>query len=561
MALLEINHLNFTYAGVDVPALKDISLDIEQGDFVVLCGASGCGKTTLLKLLKRQVSPSGERTGEIRYGGEDVQALDERRSVSEIGYVMQDPDAQIVTDQVWHELAFGLESLGERSAVIRRRVAEIVGFFGIGDFYNKRTCELSGGQKQLLNLASIMVMRPRLLVLDEPTAQLDPIAAANFLASLKKVNEELGITVLLAEHRWEEVFSIANKVVLMKHAGIRAVSTPRALCEHMAGEEADALGLPTAVRMFRALGAGGECPLTVREARRYVRTHFGNEIDCLELASTPTEKNERVLEVKGAYFRYERQLPDVLRGLDLTVYRGEILGVLGANGAGKTTLLRVLSGLLRPYRGKVTVFGNGAGRIDTDGHRSPFVAYLPQHPQALFVHSCIRQDWQDAVSSARYDKQRGEQEIARVAGLLGIEYLGERHPYDLSGGELQKAAIAKLLLTDSDILLLDEPTKGLDAHAKASLASILHRLREQGKTVVVVTHDVEFAAEYTDRCAMFFDGQIVSAEPSVDFFSHNHYYTTSAARIGIPYYKNTVTADMLIRLCRQNGIKEVMHER
>lgn len=538
MAHININHLNFTYAGMHEPALQDVSLSVEEGEFLLLCGRSGCGKTTLLRLLKRQLRPHGTLSGEMLFDGEDEQNMDERRAAVEIGYVMQDPDAQIVTDKVWHELAFGLESLGESSSVIRRRVAETVGFFGIGDWYHQSTAELSGGQKQLLNLASIMAMRPRVLLLDEPTAHLDPIAAAEFLTALKKINEELGVTVIIAEHSLEDVFPMVDRVVLMKQGGIRTVAAPRALCEHIDADEAEGLGLPSAVRLHRALGATGDCPLTVREGARYIKEHFA--CHTVRLPEEEHVLSETVLKAKDIWFRYEKSTPDVLRGLRLDLHRGELLCVLGANGAGKTTLLRVLSGALKPYRGKLE---RGKERISV----------LPQRPQMLFLHDTVGKDWREATT---LPEKEAVQRMTYWADMLGIAQLADRHPYDLSGGEMQKAALVKLLLCDPDILLLDEPTKGLDAASRADLSDILVQLRAVGKTVVMVTHDVEFCAEHADRCTMFFDGQIIATEPRIAFFSQNHYYTTAASRMSRPYYENAVTVGMLAELCRQNGKKE-----
>lgn len=541
MAYLEIKHLNFTYAGMRDVALQDVNLSVEQGDFVLLCGASGCGKTTFLRLLKRQLRPNGALTGDIILDGEPADDMDERRSVAEVGYVMQQPDAQIVTDKVWHELAFGLESLGESTSVIRRRVAEIAGFFGMGELYHKNTAELSGGQKQLLNLASIMVMQPRLLLLDEPTAQLDPIAAAEFLSSLKKINEELGVTVIIAEHRLEETFPLCDRVVLMDRTRIRTVSAPRALCSCVSAEEANLLGLPTAVRVFAALGGKRDCPLTVREGKRYIMQEFANKVD--RLPEPIQTERETVLETRDVWFRYGRQDPDVLRGLDLSVKRGELFCILGGNGAGKTTLLRVLSGVARPYRGKVA-------------HGKAGISCMPQDPRMLFLQATVLADWQDAAAIAGSDEHETAERIHAAAELLNISHLAERHPYDLSGGEVQKAAMVKLLLNEPNILLLDEPTKGLDAASKAQLAAMLAVLKQQDKTVVMVTHDVEFAAEHADRCAMFFDGQIVAVEPRVRFFAQNNFYTTAASRMSRSYYQNAVTANMLIELCRQNEKKE-----
>ncbi len=555
MALLEIKNLNFTYNGSDQRSLEDVNLTVKKGELVLLCGESGCGKTTLLKLLKRQLRPFGQISGEILYNGKNIDDIDERTSVAEIGYVMQNPESQIVTDKVWHELAFGLESLGEKNDVVRRRVAEVCGFFGIGAWYRKKTCELSGGQKQLLSLASVMAMEPSLLILDEPTAQLDPIAASEFLASLRKINEELGITVIIAEHRLDEVFSMATKVVLMDKAKIFLCQTPRGIGSDLANDEVSqklSLGLPAATRIFHALGGAGECPLTVKEGKDFIEKNYKSDITSLEIKPKNKEKRASALEIRGGYFRYERNTPDVLSGLDINVYDNEIFCILGSNGAGKTTLLRVLSGLRPLYKGSYTVYGK---KMKSGGAASHKIAALPQDPQNLFVMSTVYDDLLEVTEFFSLSKTDGKKAVLETAEKLGISHLLQSHPYDLSGGEQQKAALAKILLADPKIILLDEPTKGLDAYSKKKLAELILSLKKDGKTIVIVTHDVEFAAEYADRCAMFFDGGIVSAAESVEFFSSNSYYTTAAARIMRPTYQNAVTVEAAAELCRKNGKK------
>lgn len=559
MALLEIRNLSFTYNGAETPALQDIELNIESGEFILICGESGCGKTTLLKMLKRQLRPAGKLCGRITFGGEDIDGLDEESSVRRIGYVMQNPSLQTVTDKVWHELAFGLESLGEPSDVIRRKVAEICGFFGIGEWYHRSTAELSGGQKQLLSLASVMVMNPDVLLLDEPTAQLDPIAAAEFLNSLRKINEELGITVIIAEHRLEEVFPMASRVALMDRARIAAVDTPRQIGSWLAanpGAHKLSVGMPAAVRFFAAMQGRGTCPLTVREGKHYIAANYRADLHSLETVPEPVGERQAALEIRDGYFRYERAMPDVLRGLDIQVFENEIFCILGANGAGKTTLLRILGGTKRLYRGKYRVFGK---KIKEYGGNSLYrgnIAALPQNPQDLFVKNRVCDDLYEVTRLFGAEKAAAEKEIDELTQALGISHLAEKHPYDLSGGEQQKAALAKVLLMHPKILLLDEPTKGLDAYSKQNFAEILRRLKSEGKTIVIVTHDVEFAAEYADRCAMFFDGQIVSVAPKTEFFATNRYYTTAAARMTRPMYENAVTVEMACEICRLNGQRE-----
>lgn len=558
MAILTVKDLTFTYPNKTEKALDGINFEIERGEFVVLCGESGCGKSTLLRLVKKQLQPKGEKSGEILYNGTEINALDERISVTDIGFVMQNPDNQIVTDKVWHELAFGLESLGEETDEIRRRVAEISGFFGIGEWYRRRTSTLSGGQKQLLNLASIMVMQPKILVLDEPTSQLDPIAATDFIATLRKINEELGVTILLVEHRLEEVFPIAHKIVLMNRAKVLMVDTPKNIGKNLKiadPEHKMLLGLPSGVRIFNRLNVADECPLTVRESKDFLEKHFMNRYPGYDVKREDLSGREIAIEITEGYFRYEKESPDILNGLNLTVYKNEILCILGGNGAGKTTTLKIMNGLKRLYRGKLRIWGKKLKEYNGNTLYRHNLSSLPQNPQTLFVKNKLRDDLFEVTKIMEYGKEKSEEKVKAIVEGLGIEHLLDSHPFDLSGGEQQKAAFAKILLMEPKIILLDEPTKGIDAYSKKILADILYRLKAQGITIVLVTHDVEFAAEHADRCAMFFDGQIVSIANPVDFFSTNSYYTTAASRISRGLYKNAVTVDMVVEICEKNGQK------
>lgn len=559
MAILEIRHLNFTYPGATAPALCDISLTVEKGDFVLICGESGCGKTTLLRLLKKQMQPEGCLTGSIRYNGTELSELPDSTAAAEIGYVMQNPENQIVTDKVWHELAFGLESLGEETYVIRRKAAEICGFLGIGEWYRKKTCELSGGQKQLLSLASVLVMQPDILLLDEPTGQLDPIAASELITVLRKLNDELGITVILAEHRLEEIFPIANRVVLMDRAKVFLCDTPRAIGLSLATGKANhklSLGLPASVRLFAALGGTQSCPLTVKEGKRYVSSVFRADVRECPAVSAGDCAGEKAIEIQNGYFRYSRELPDVLNGLSLDIFQNEILCILGANGAGKTTLLQVISGVNRLYRGKYRLWGKRIKEYTSSTLYRNNIAMLPQNPRLLFVKNTVYGDLLELTKILEYSQTEAIQAVEELMQELEIEHIAQSHPYDLSGGEAQKAALCKVLLMKPRILLLDEPTKGLDACSKKTLAELLIRLKGAGKSVVITTHDAEFAAEYAERCAMFFDGQIVSCDKKVPFFAKNNYYTTACARITRPIYRNAVTVDATIQLLSENGYRE-----
>ncbi len=529
-----VDDYTFRYPEAEEPALRRISFSVRRGEFLTLCGPSGCGKTTLLRQFKPSMAPHGRRSGSILFDGAPLENLDQRAQTTRIGFVQQNPENQVVTDKVWHELAFGLESLGYDTPTIRRRVAEMASFFGIQTWYYKNVTELSGGQKQLLNLASIMVMQPELLILDEPTSQLDPIAAGEFLATVGKINRELGTTILLTEHRLEEAFPLASRVVVMDRGEVISEGTPQEVGLALKDRgHSMFLAMPTAMRVWAAVENDAECPVTVREGRDWL-TEYASAHPLSELPPEPVRPKgeETVLSADGLWFKYEKDLPDVVKGLSLTVKKGEFLALLGGNGTGKTTSLKLLAGLLTPYRGTV--------------QRSGTVGVLPQNPQTLFVKKTVREDLLELIP--RKDPQR-EQKAARVTALCRLEELLDRHPYDLSGGEQQRAALAKVLLLAPDILLMDEPTKGLDAEFKQVFAEILQTLLHRGVTVVMVSHDVEFCARWAHRCALFFDGDIVTEGTPRTFFSGNSFYTTSANRMARSLLPEAVTAEDVISSC------------
>jgi len=563
-----IHDLTFTYPGRVIPALRGVSIEIGQGQFVTLCGPSGGGKTTLLRLLKPILAPHGERSGEISFCGKPVDDLDQRTQSEKIGFVLQSVDNQLVTDKVWHELAFGLESLGYPTSEIRLKVAEMAAFFGIEAWFYKNVNELSGGQKQLLNLASVMVMQPSVLMLDEPTSQLDPIAAADFLATVGKINRELGVTVIMTEHRLGEVFPLSDRVVCLDAGRVVGDGSPRRVGEILHGlGHSMFLAMPAPMQIWAGLrGAGavkpdyeGECPVTVRDGRVWfdrLPDNGGVEPgDTAERAGTRLqpepghgEARDDVIEIKDVWFRYERESPDVIRRLSLTVGKGEFLCIVGGNGAGKTTALMLIAGLGKPQRGTIRLFGENvldipAGRLFSDSGDGGIIGILPQNPQALFVKKTVREDLLEIYLGRKVSREDKEKRLGYVSALCHLEELLDLHPYDLSGGEQQRAALAKILLLRPRILLLDEPTKGLDAGFKREFAEILRNLAADGVAIVLVSHDIEFCAEHADRCAMFFDGSIVTQGPPRDFFSGNSFYTTASNRIVRHRLPRAITTD------------------
>ena len=472
-ALVKVDGYAFAYPAAGAPGgarshgapvLDGVSLEVEEGAFCVLVGPTGCGKTTLLRSLKPELAPVGARRGNVEVlgvrileGGVPTGALSVRESAAGVGCVMQDPGAQIVCDEVWHELAFGLENLGMEQGEMRRRVAEVACFFGIEPWMHAATETLSGGRKQLVNLAGALALRPRLLLLDEPTAQLDPDARRSFLFMLARANRELGVTVVMATHSPEDVAPYATQTVELGPVG-------------RLGDRSD---------VERLLGP--------RRARAAARA-----------TEAPS-----ALEARAACFRYARTDPWVLRGVDLRVAEGSVHALVGGNGSGKTTLLKLLAGLLRPQRGRVA------------SRAAATQAYLPQDPKALFVCDSVAEEiaeWRDRCGY-------GEPEERATLERLGLSGCARQHPYDLSGGQQQKLALAKLLLCDPGLLLLDEPTKGLDPAACAETARTLRGLADEGRTVVLVTHDLDFALAAADEVSLLFDGEVACTEPAGEFFS------------------------------------------
>ncbi len=553
MALFAIKNLTFTYPGQETPALTDLSFSVEQGEFLVVCGKSGCGKSTLLRHFKTAMSPYGKREGQILFEDRELDTVSVREQGARIGYVLQSPDNQLVTDKVWHELAFGLENLGYETGTIRLRVAEMASFFGIQTWFEKKVEELSGGQKQLLNLAAVMTMQPDLLVLDEPTSQLDPLAAGDFLATLRKINAELGTTILLIEHRLEEVLAYADRVLVMEDGRVLALEKPEKLPARIRDNDMFQ-AMPVPMRIFEKLSGDGDSPVTVREGREWLE-NWRKSRGCTENAGERAEYAEQpekscqaasevVIEAREVWFRYEKDLPDVVRDLNLTVRKGELYCLLGGNGTGKSTTLSILGRIRKPYRGKLYLKGKELGKYRESELYGSVLGILPQNPQCLFVKDTVEKD----LLEMSKDSDRLRDVIAKTE----IGHLLNSHPYDLSGGEQQRAALAKVLLLNPEIILLDEPTKGLDGFYKKKLAEILGGLTEEGRTILMVSHDIEFCAEYGDTCALFFHGGVVTSAPAKQFFAGNSFYTTAANRMARKWYPDAVTAKDVIERCKES---------
>lgn len=605
---VNIVDLEFSYPNASRPSVNGISLSLEKGSFTCICGPSGCGKTTLLRNLKPSITPHGMRRGEIKILGKSVESFEGRpgEEAQTIGYVLQNPENQIVTDKVWHELAFGLENLGLPTETIRLRIAEIASFFGIQSWFDKDVSELSGGQKQLLNLAAVMVMQPEILILDEPTSQLDPIAAVDFLDAVKKINNDIGTTVIITEHRLDNVVSMSDRLIVMdsgkilvndepynavfrlaeiNHPMFLAMPNPaqayRSALAFLKGEESlvgdvnhlkhmeklessiddvnyinhanraessidDVNHLKHMEKPESPIGDVPDIqkyrmPLNVREGRQW--------LDCVmngipvRYARMEKEKAYDTSKIKlsttDLWFRYEKNGRDIIKGLTLKVYDGEILAIIGGNGTGKTTLLSVLAGMRRAYRGKYKINGNRT-------------ALLPQNPQSLFVCDTVKEELLEAFEGTSIQKSEQNIRIQEIAEFLEIDTLMDKHPYDISGGEQQRVALGKVLLLEPDLLLMDEPTKGLDNLLKMKFGELLKRLASNGRTLIFVSHDIEFCSRFANRCIMFFDGGISGEGTPRKLFSGNNFYTTAANRMARSYFVDGILPEDIGWLVAQN---------
>ncbi|MDY2626901.1 MAG: ATP-binding cassette domain-containing protein [Lachnospiraceae bacterium] len=578
MNCIEIEKFSFRYPESGKLALKNIDMEVEDGSFVVLCGKSGCGKSTLLRQLKTSLVPHGEKTGIIRYMGRNLVSLDKRTQSAEIGYVLQNPDNQIVTDKVWHELAFGLESLGYDTPTIRLRVAEMASYFGIHEWFLKKVSELSGGQKQLLNLASVMAMHPGLLILDEPTSQLDPIAASDFLETIRKINRDVGTTVILTEHRLEDVIPWADQVYVMDEGEIIAHGKPGDIGKKLKNMSHDMfLSMPTPMQIYAETESSLDCPLTVSQGRKWMQA----EMECRHTGLSDQQENSGEkkksvrdrfsclvnpdreipeIRLKDVWFRYEKESPDVVKGLSLDVKKGEIYALVGGNGTGKSTAMSLIARIRYPYRGKIWLEGKEIGKYTDDELYHGFLGVLPQNPQSLFVKKTVRDDLYEMIDGKKEKKSSAypidmakKDAVAGIAALTKLENLMDRHPYDLSGGEQQRLALAKILLLRPRILLMDEPTKGIDNHFKKELGEILRTLVKRGVTVLMISHDVEFCAQYADRTGLFFQGNVVTSKDSKEFFAGNSFYTTAANRMARRYFPEAVTVDDVVEKLKKRG--------
>lgn len=520
MEAVRCEGLSFRYNTAEKAALTDVSFTVKQGELVMLMGGSGCGKTTLLRLLKPEISPLGEKMGGIFLFGDDIG--DRQPGV---GYVHQHPEEGFVSDTVRGEIMFAAENAGLAPEEVRRLTAETVSRFGLGRLLHRRLSELSGGEKQLVSLCAAMVTQPDLLLLDEPFSRLDPNAAESFGSLLLRLNRELGVTVVVAEHSSEILFAECDQILLMDKGSLAAAAPPRRAAHTRGFLDF----MPAAAQVF---ADKDPTPLSVREGRETLsRLPHRSEVPLPESQAF----EEELLSADGLRFSFTPDGEDILAGADISLHRGELLALVGANGSGKTTLLRCLAGLARPYSGSVRAGGKPLKRS------AAVIGMLPQETADLFLQPTVIEDYRFALKAMG----RPEREAEELLDRIGCGQLAQMHPYDLSGGELQRCGLGRVLLCDPDILLLDEPTKGLDPVSAHLMGELLRRLCAEGKGVLVVTHSLGFAARFAHTCGIFCGGRVESLTPAPEFFAKAGFYSTAAGRISRGMVKNAYTAGLL----------------
>lgn len=532
MSAIHSDSLRYTYPNSPAPILNGLSFSLPDGSLTLVTGASGAGKSTLLRTFNGLVPhfSGGILEGRLTVDGIEPYLQPPQQMGQRVGFVFQDPESQSVMAQVEDEIAFGMEQQGLSRAEMRVRLEEVLDLLGIAPLRGRALTTLSGGERQRVAIASVLALRPPLIVLDEPTSQLDPLAADELFQALVRLNQDLGLSVVVAEHRLERVLPYADEMLTLTGNGV-LTGTPREILPYLAE-------VPPLIEIARRFN-WNPLPLTIKEARAFSRRIA---LPPPLLVPTPTPNGAPLIHAEDVSIGYHG-VPAV-RAATFSLYAGEVVVLMGRNGAGKSTLLRSLVGLVRPQTGRITVDKLDATRTSTAA-LCRIVGFLPQNPNDLLFAETVREEWEFSLRQHGIDPATGwATHGAPLAEQLGLTALLERYPRDLSVGERQRVALGAILLVRPRLLLLDEPTRGLDHTSKAQLALLLRQWRDEGMGIAVITHDVEFAAQIADRVVMMAEGQIVADGAPATVMGNSPLFAPQTARL-FPH-QNWLTPEQLI---------------
>lgn len=525
--LIKTDHLTFTYPDQKVPVIADITLQIERGQFVVIAGATGSGKTTLINHFKKELMPNGDRQGGVFINHRPIADLSKLESARTVGYVGQDPTVQPIMSTVIDELAFSLENVGEPSTEIERRIAELANYLGLDQLLHQPIEALSGGQLQLVNLASVLILRPEVILLDEPAAQLDPLSTQHFFEVLNRIHEELGITIVMTEHHLGSVLALTDRLILLQDKRVSFDGSPRNGLAKMAVDPKLQYFVPQVSQLFLNTALQLKpLPISVAEGQKLIVDKQLKFRDTMKPTST-SNFDQSILTARNLTFSFDHQR-NVIDRLDLNVSSGDWLSIVGKNGSGKSTLLSILAGLRIPQHGKAKISNQVVWKMPT-GSRIHTVSFLSQTPSLQFGEESVEAELKQQAKELQLEFP--DKQVKIMVDRLHLGSLLKQSPFDISGGQKQLLGVGLALLAAPTLLILDEPTKGLDPFTKHFLGQILKEVNASGVTILMASHDMEFSAEYATHCAFMFDGHLNTVLPTRDFFANNFFFTTPVNRL------------------------------
>lgn len=544
MANIKIENLNYSYPESGKKSLNNINMIVPQGQFVLIVGGSGSGKSTLIRSIAGLVPDfyGGTYSGKVEIDDSELGDFERRKLVQKVGMVFQDPESQLVMTDAEQEIAFGLENLELPNSIMKRRIMEVTSALSLSSYKTSFIPELSGGQKQKVALASVLAMQPDILLLDEPTSQLDPIAGEEILTMIRRLNEENGITIILTEQKLERCFHFADRIIAMDKGEIIKDSMNVSTIANWSVREKKPF-IPPLSRLFANINYQ-EIPVTVKEGRNLIKNEFCmDEIKGQstygyenEVESDRLEENSNILDIEKLWFTYPNGR-EILKDINLKIDTNTFTVIMGENGCGKTTLLKNINGLLKPGRGRIRILGKDSKKSTVE-EISSTVAYLSQDPNDYLFLPTVREEVNFTL------KNMGLVDdgiVDEILGKLNIEKFENCNPRDLSSGERQRVALASVLVTRPKLLLLDEPTRGLDYDLKENLGEILLNLKKEGTTILMIAHDVEFAAEYSDDIILMDCGSIVEKGNKYEMLSNSTFYSPQISRLFHNYRNNIIT--------------------